>query len=295
MEQQKGEKVSIYQLNFNGDTLLDITLERIRAFEPKEGYFLAFSGGKDSVVIKALADMAGVKYDAHYQLTSVDPPELVQFVKSHKDVIIDSNKYPDNYKNPKLAGKQITMWNLIPEKGMPPTRIARYCCEALKESAGHDRFVMTGVRKAESLKRSHRGGLELAEKKSHRMTNYDPDNPTPEMFYHCQTWTRKVLNPIIDWTTEEVCEFIHEFNVPYCKLYDEGFKRLGCIGCPMAGKHREYEFERYPKFKQAYIRAFDRLAEVNKSKGKTNMEAYETKWRDGESTFKWWMQNKASN
>ena len=127
------------------------------------------------------------------------------------------------------------------------------------------------------------------------MTNYDPDNPTPEMFYHCQTWTRKVLNPIIDWTTEEVCEFIHEFNVPYCKLYDEGFKRLGCIGCPMAGKHREYEFERYPKFKQAYIRAFDRLAEVNKSKGKTNMEAYETKWRDGESTFKWWMQNKASN
>ena len=239
--------------------------------------------------------MAGVKYDAHYQLTSVDPPELVQFVKSHKDVIIDSNKYPDDYKNSKLAGKQITMWNLIPEKGMPPTRIARYCCEALKESAGHDRFVMTGVRKAESLKRSHRGGLELAEKKSHRMTNYDPDNPTPEMFYHCQTWTRKVLNPIIDWTTEEVWEFIHEFNVPYCKLYDEGFKRLGCIGCPMAGKHREYEFERYPKFKQAYIRAFDRLAEVNKSKGKTNMEAYETKWRDGESIFKWWMQNKASN
>lgn len=251
--------MSIHQLNFNGDTLLEITLERIKAFEPKEGYFLAFSGGKDSVVIKALADMAGVKYDAHYQLTSVDPPELVQFVKSHKDVIIDSNKYPDNYKNPKLAGKQITMWNLIPEKGMPPTRIARYCCEALKESAGHDRFVMTGVRKAESVKRSLRGGLELAEKKSHRMTNYDPDNPTPEMFYHCQTWTRKVLNPIIDWTTEEVWEFIHEYDIPYCKLYDEGFKRLGCIGCPMAGKHREYEFERYPKFKQAYIRAFQRM------------------------------------
>ena len=252
--------MSIHQLNFNGDTLLDVTLERIRAFEPKEGYFLAFSGGKDSVVIKALADMAGVKYDAHYQLTSVDPPELVQFVKSHKDVHIDCNRYPDNYKNEKLRGKQITMWNLIPEKGMPPTRIVRYCCKELKESAGHDRFVMTGVRKAESVKRSLRGGLELAEKKSHRMTNYDPDNPTPEMFYHCQMWARKVLNPIIDWTTDEVWEFIHEYNIHYCKLYDEGFTRLGCIGCPMAGKRgREEEFKRYPKFKQAYIRAFDRM------------------------------------
>lgn len=252
-------QVSIHQINIYGQELLDVTLERIKAFEPKDGYFLAFSGGKDSVVIKALADMAGVKYDAHYQLTSVDPPELVQFVQSHEDVIIDRNRYPDNYKNPKLRGKQITMWNLIPEKGMPPTRIARYCCEALKESAGHDRFVMTGVRKAESFSRSKRGGVELAEKKSHRMSNFDPDNPTPEMFYHCQTWARRVLNPIIDWTTDEVWEFIHEFDVPYCKLYDEGFKRLGCIGCPMAGKHREQEFERYPEFKQAYIRAFDRM------------------------------------
>lgn len=295
--------MSIHQLNFNGDTLLDVTLERIRAFEPKEGYFLAFSGGKDSVVIKALADMAGVKYDAHYQLTSVDPPELVQFVKSHKDVIIDKQRWPDDYKNEKLRGKQITMWNLIPEKGMPPTRIARYCCKYLKESAGHDRFVMTGVRKAESVKRSLRGGLELAEKKSHRMTNYDPDNPTPEMFYHCQMWARKVLNPIIDWTTDEVWEFIHEYNIPYCKLYDEGFTRLGCIGCPMAGKHREEEFKRYPKFKQAYIRAFDRMiqkqveggvretADKGQRSSRDSSEEGE-RWNSnstGQEVYEWWL------
>ena len=278
--------MSIHQLNFNGDTLLDVTLERIRAFEPKEGYFLAFSGGKDSVVIKALADMAQVKYDAHYQLTSVDPPELVQFVKSHNDVIIDKQRYPENYKNEKLRGKQITMWNLIPEKGMPPTQLARYCCKYLKESSGHDRFVMTGVRKAESFKRSLRGGLELAEKKSHRMSNYDPDNPTPEMFYHCQTYARKVLNPIIDWTDEEVWEFIREFNVPYCKLYDEGYKRLGCQGCPMAGKHREEEFERYPKFKQAYLGAFRRLIDKRNAEGKP-FDSEE--WQTAEGMFDWWM------
>lgn len=101
--------------------------------------------------------------------------------------------------------------------------------------------------------------MELAEKKSHKMTLLDPDNPTPEVFYHCQTWARKVLNPIYDWTTDEVWEFIHRFDIPYCKLYDEGFQRLGCIGCPMAGKHREEEFKRYPKFKRAYIRAFERM------------------------------------
>ena len=72
---------------------MQVAIDRLRAFEPPEGYYLAFSGGKDSVVIKALADMAGVKYDAHYNHTSVEPPELVQFVREHhKDVEIEWHK-----------------------------------------------------------------------------------------------------------------------------------------------------------------------------------------------------------
>lgn len=71
----------IHQMNIYGKDKVEVAIERLRAFEPLEGYHLAFSGGKDSVVIKALADMAGVKYDAHYSVSSVDPPELVQFVK----------------------------------------------------------------------------------------------------------------------------------------------------------------------------------------------------------------------
>lgn len=58
-----------------------MSIERLKAFEPEEGYYLAFSGGKDSVVCKALLDMAGCKYDAVYRVTSVDPPELVRFIK----------------------------------------------------------------------------------------------------------------------------------------------------------------------------------------------------------------------
>lgn len=138
------------------------SVERLKAFEPKngEGYYLAFSGGKDSVVIKALAEMAGVKYDAHYRVTSVDPPELVQFIREkYPDVERDVPRYADDYRTERLRGKPITMWNLIPEKLMPPTRIVRYCCSKLKESGGDGRLTVTGVRWAESPARKANQGI----------------------------------------------------------------------------------------------------------------------------------------
>lgn len=271
--------MSIHQLNIYGQDKVEVAIERFRTFEPPEGYYLAFSGGKDSSVILELAKMAGVKFDAHYTLTSVDPPELVQFIKrEHPEVIFDIPRYPDEYKNPKLAGKQITMWNLIPEKKMPPTRIVRYCCKELKESRGEGRFTVTGVRHAESVKRAKRGGLELAKRKTHRMENYDPDNPDQEMIHNCMKYARRHLNPIIDWSNEEVWEFIREYNVPYCCLYDEGYTRLGCIGCPMGTvKIRKKEFERWPTYKRAYIRAFDNMIEARRGCG------YENKNDDGAS------------
>lgn len=128
------------------------SLDILKQFEPQEGYYLAFSGGKDSQCVYHLAKMAGVKFDAHYAVTSVDPPELVQFIKTH---------YPGvEIKIPHDAdGKPITMWNLIPRKMMPPTRIARYCCEALKENAGKYRVTLTGVRRSESTNRAKNQGM----------------------------------------------------------------------------------------------------------------------------------------
>ena len=191
--------------------------------------------------------------------------------RSTDDVSMDRTHYKD--------GTPITMWNLIPKKKMPPTRIARYCCQYLKETSGEGRFVITGVRKAESSRRSHRGGIELAEKKSQHMENYDPDNPNQELIHLCQTHARRMLNPIIDWSDEDVWEFIRRYEVPYCELYDQGYKRLGCVGCPMS-THRAEELERYPKFKQAYIRAFDRMLK--------NMEDVPT-WKTGEDVYQWWI------
>ena len=207
----------IHQLNLlTGLDKVETAIERYKTFEPPEGYYLAFSGGKDSAVIKTLADMAGVKYDAHYNVTSVDPPELVRFVKEwHPDVMFDYPRDKD--------GKVVTMWNLIPIKTMPPTRMVRYCCEVLKEGGGEGRFTVTGVRWAESAKRkNNRSGLELGG--TAQRTHVDPDNPdNAELARFCPTKGKHILNPIVDWTTDEVWEFIKEYNVPYCRqiLYQQ--------------------------------------------------------------------------
>lgn len=146
----------IGQLSFGSDGQLrdkvETAIKRLQAFEPPEGYYVAFSGGKDSQCVYHLCRMAGVKFDAHYSVTSVEPPELVRFIKEH---------YPDvrferSYDAP---GVPLTMWKLIARKMIPPTRIVRYCCEKLKECAGKGRVTVTGVRWAESANRKTNQGL----------------------------------------------------------------------------------------------------------------------------------------
>lgn len=292
----------IHQLNIHGKDKVQVAIDRLKSFEPDGGYYLAFSGGKDSVVIKALADMAEVKYDAHYNLTSVDPPELVQFIKTFDDVQIDRPKDKD--------GNQVTMWNLIPRKKMPPTRIVRYCCKELKEMGGQGRMVVTGVRWAESPNRKNNQGeiTVMTTKKKERerlvesgnfsqtnkggvVLNNDNDD-SRKMVEQCYKQTKTVVNPIIDWTDEDVWEFIREYNIPYCKLYDEGYKRLGCIGCPMGTvEHRKAEFERYPKYKQAYIRAFERMLTNigGGTPGRPDQTYSSGTWENATELMEWWI------
>lgn len=279
------------------------SIERIKAFEPEEGYYLAFSGGKDSVVCKALLDMAGVKYDAHYRVTSVDPPELVRFIKEkHPDVARDIPRYSGGIKAEHLRGKPITMWNLIPMKLMPPTRVVRYCCHQLKESGGDGRMVVTGVRWAESVKRKDNHGTvtisnpsaknEITDRDNFRVTNYgglvltNDNEDSRRMIEQCYKRHKTTLNPIVDWTDADVWNFIRLESIPYCELYDNGFHRLGCIGCPLAGtKDREREFARWPKYKIAYLKAFDRMLKEREKRGKTWMHQGTT----AKEVFRWWM------
>ena len=139
------------------------SIQRLQTFEPPEGYFLAMSFGKDSQCCYHLAKMAGVKFDAHMALTSVDPPELLQFGKKYyPDVIIERQHYSDSIERHYYQDgrpKPITMWSLIADHTLPPTRKVRYCCAALKEPGGAGRIVVTGVRWAESVRRKQTHGV----------------------------------------------------------------------------------------------------------------------------------------
>ena len=105
----------------------------------------------------------------------------------------------------------------------------------------------------------------------------------------CYKHHRTVINPIIDWIDDDVWEFIKTYNIPYCGLYDEGLKRLGCIGCPLAGKKaREAEFLRWPTYKRSYIKAFGKMLNERAKKG-----LIDGSWRMGTTpmdVFNWWME-----
>lgn len=270
-------------------------IERLKAFEPADGYFLAYSGGKDSDCIKILAQLAGVKFEAVHNLTTVDAPETVYYVKSQPDVRISHSYGRD--------GRPVTMWNLIARKGTPPLRNSRYCCSELKEPNGVGRIVVTGVRWAESPRRREQAGVvkfigkpktteKLAEElgADYRVTKMggivlnDDNDASRRMVEHCYRTRKTMVNPIVDWTDEDVWEFLHHYGCDSNPLYGCGFRRIGCIGCPMAGKRRrEEEFARYPAYRRAYIRAFEKMLENRAIAGK------DTVWQTGEEVMEWWI------
>lgn len=207
------------------------TIQEIRGSAQHHKFCLRFSGGKDSVVMKRLLEMAGVEFTAKFSRTSVDPPELLQFIRTeHPDVQVEPPR--------------ITMFQLIIKKGFPPTRLCRYCCQEFKERNVCGRsgslLTLTGVRKAESPKRKSRAKYESCQ--ADKGVN----------FFH----------PIINWSDEQVWDFIQAEHIPYCSLYDEGFTRIGCVGCPLASTAKILaEFKRWPNFERAYLWAFEKMLE----------------------------------
>ena len=271
---------------------IQAAIERIRTFEPQEGYYLAFSGGKDSQCIYELSKMAGVKFDAHYNHTSVDPPELIRFIKKqYPDVGIE---FPMD-----RNGRRITMWSLIEQSTMPPTATVRYCCQDLKETGGKGRLVMTGVRWEESSRRSRNNGIVTVKNPGRtirRLLNEmeidTRETPTGGLILNldngesrrvmemCYRTSKTILNPIVDWYEDEVWKFLNDVaKVPHCSLYDEGYARIGCIGCPQQnGRRMMDDFERWPKYKDLYVRAFQKMIDRHPDVG----------WKTGEEVLDWW-------
>ena len=270
-------------------------IERLKLFEPDDGYRVGYSGGKDSDCIRILADLANVKHECHYSHTSVDAPETVRYIRSIPNVFDDIPRDKD--------GKQITMWSLIVKNGMPPTRSARYCCSELKERYGVGRVVVTGVRWAESVARKNSQGLvTIADKNKNKYkvledagANFTQTNKggvvlntendaTRRVVEQCFRTNKLLINPIIDWTDNDVWEFLHAHGCEGNPLYQTGFGRIGCIGCPMVDKRRYVEFALYPKYREAYVRAFDEMLKARDPKKKTA-----DSWQTGEGVMRWWL------
>lgn len=197
---------------------------------------VAYSGGKDSDVILELTRMAGVEYRAIYKNTTIDPVGTIKHVQEMGAEIVRPKK---------------TFRDLISSKGFP-TRVRRFCCSYLKEYKILD-YCVIGVRREESRKRSER-------------------YHEPEL---CRVYskTQKVRQylPILDWTSEDVSEFIAERGIKCHPLYydEQGVfhpeRRLGCMCCPLASrKGRLAEFRANPRMIRFYINCGKKFLETHK-------------------------------
>lgn len=267
-------------------------IEYLKSFEPQsEPYYLCYSGGKDSDVIRILAQLAGVKHEIYHNHTTVDAPETVRYVRSIPGIKIE---YP-----------KLSMWELIVKKMFPPTRLIRYCCSELKEKGGVGRLKITGVRWAESTARRDNGGFvkiigkPITVQKRGEELNADfiltqkggvvlnTDNDVNRRFVEmCYRTTSTLVNPIVDWTDDDVWQFLNHYGCKSNPLYQCGENRIGCIGCPLQNfKGMKRDFAKYPKYKEMYIRTFDRMLKARDEKGLGRNEA----WSSGESVMKWWV------
>ena len=236
-------------------------------YDAENGYYLAFSGGKDSQALFHMTQLAGVRFRGHMNLTSIDPPEVIRFVKK-------------NYPEVELLKPGKSIFQIAVEKQILPTMRVRWCCAEYKETAGAGKVTLIGIRKAESARRSKRNEVEISnrkfsgnldglneyrqEQKAKRARRKSKEqgvnitNADEEQTLGCIHGKESLLvSPIIYWTEQDVWEFLNDVvRVPHCSLYDEGWHRIGCIGCPMSShKQKMLENARYPHVKRGWIKA----------------------------------------
>lgn len=240
--------------------------------DSENGFYLAFSGGKDSQALYHIAKMAGVKFKAHMNLTSIDPPEVIRFVKR-------------NYPDVELIKPKMSIYDMALKKHLIPTRTIRWCCAEFKETSGAGKVTLIGIRKQESTIRSKREEIEIS---YHKFSgNFDQWSEHKEQMVTCVKGKDKILvSPIINWTERDVWEFLNKVvKVPHCKLYDEEYKRIGCILCPMSNYRQKIrDMQRFPHVKRKWIQTIQKLIDA----GYINRN-----FTDAEFGFNWWISGKS--
>ena len=233
------------KLDYSVDLLRKAERMALR-LDPENGFWLAFSGGKDSQALYHVARLAGVRFKAHMSLTSVDPPEVIRFVK---------RQYPDV----ELIKPRMSIFEMAKKKHLLPSRRFRWCCAEYKEIGGVGKVTLIGIRKQESARRSKRNEVELG---NHKFSgNFDQWSEHEEKMVACVGGKDKILvSPIIYWTERDVWEFLNENGIPHCELYDQGYTRIGCICCPMSdARQKRRDVERWPHVKRNWLKTIQWL------------------------------------
>lgn len=239
-----------------------------KMYDSEEGFFLAFSGGKDSQALYHVTKMAGVLFKGHFSPTSVDPGELIRFIKT---------EYPSVVRH----RLETNIYRRAVERKILPTMRVRWCCADFKETAGAGKVTLIGIRAQESTRRAKRHEVEVSnkrfsgsldefeewsrseierkqKKKAKRKINEDEFSIKTDSEIHCINGKDSILiSPIFDWTEKDIWYFLDKIiGAPHCKLYDEGYKRIGCILCPMSSqKSKQRDIERFPHVKRNWIKA----------------------------------------
>ena len=225
-----------------------------------------YSGGKDSDVILQLAKESGVPFRVTHNLTTADPPDNVYYIRRVfarlREEGIDA----------KINVPRRSLWRIMRETLVIPSRIMRVCCGEVKERKMPDApYIVTGVRWAESAGRRAKSGIAMVHAE-HPSTSAGllttDDASSRRLFEQCRMRGVRVLNPIIDWSDDDVLDYLHSRGIEGNPLYKEGWTRIGCVGCPLSGRRaRELAFARYPKLYKAWHDAIAYVIERRKEMG----------------------------
>ena len=206
-------------------------------------------------------------------LTSVDPPEVIRFVKHH---------YPDV----ELIKPRMSIYDMAKKKHLLPTRRFRWCCAEYKEMSGVGKVTLIGVRKQESARRAKRAEISTNIKGKRAEETFDQWSEHEEQMVTCVGGKDKILvSPIIYWTERDVWEFLNANGIPHCELYDQGCTRIGCICCPMSQpRQKTKEIKRWPHVKRNWLKTIQWLID----NGYINHN-----FNDAETGFRWWISGKS--
>lgn len=265
---------------------------------------ICYSGGKDSDVILRLAmeTLSPDEFEVQHSVTTVDSCITNKYVNDIFSELQGKGIKAEKHIPTDKDGNPTNMWKLIEQHKMPPTRIVRYCCAILKESSTKNRVAVLGVRGGESVKRKGRdifgvrGGsyseatffsLEhTAEVHREALVKEQEPNGTVwdcTLIKVMRDRNDTVVNPIYEWSDTDVWDYLKSNDYPYNPMYDKGYHRVGCIGCPMATyKQKMKEFADFPYARDMYINAFDRML--------ANNPKAQREWKSGLDVFKWWIE-----